>query len=232
MDESEILDRVLYRDASVLVVDKPSGLPVHKGPKGGQSFEDYFDYLRFGLPRRPSLAHRLDRETSGCLVLGRHRQALIRLGNLFKSGQIEKTYLAIVTGVPETDSGEITAPLGRRDPKRGWWMKIDPEGQPAHTRWQVLERGQDETGAPLSLLALSPLTGRTHQLRVHCASIGCPILGESIYAPSHPTNSPYVGLHLHAHKIVIPFLHKKPPIEVTAPLPLLFLQFVDKITKI
>ena len=79
--------RLLYRDGLMLVIDKPAGLAVHKGPKGGESLEDHFDALRFGLPRAPALAHRLDRDTSGCLVLGRHRKALAELGRLFKSGR-------------------------------------------------------------------------------------------------------------------------------------------------
>ena len=87
----------------MLVIDKPAGFAVHRGPKGGESLEDHFDALRFGLPRAPALAHRLDRDTSGCLVLGRHRKALAQLGRLFKSGAIDKTYWAVVEGAPETD---------------------------------------------------------------------------------------------------------------------------------
>jgi len=94
----EIIARLLYRDGLMLVLDKPAGFAVHKGPKGGKSLEDYFGALRFGLPRAPALAHRLDRDTSGCLVLGRHRKALAELGRLFKSGRIAKTYWALVEG--------------------------------------------------------------------------------------------------------------------------------------
>ena len=97
--------------------------------------------MRFGLPRAPALAHRLDRDTSGCLVLGRHRKALAQLGKLFKSGAIDKTYWAVVEGSPETDEGTIELPLGRLDATRGWWMKHDPQqGQPAVTKWRVLGR--------------------------------------------------------------------------------------------
>ena len=88
----EMVSRLLYRDGLMLVVDKPAGIAVHRGPKGGASLEDYFGALRFGLPRAPALAHRLDRDTSGCLVLGRHRKALAQLGKLFKSGAIGKIY--------------------------------------------------------------------------------------------------------------------------------------------
>ena len=138
----EITARLLYRDGLMLVIDKPAGFAVHKGPKGGESLEDHFGALRFGLPRAPALAHRLDRDTSGCLVLGRHRKALAELGRLFKSGRIAKTYWAVVEGGPVEDEGRIDLPLGRKDATRGWWMKHDPQGQPAVTTWKVLGRAQ------------------------------------------------------------------------------------------
>ena len=142
----EMVSRLLYRDGLMLVVDKPAGIAVHRGPKGGESLEDYFGALRFGLPRAPALAHRLDRDTSGCLVLGRHRKALAQLGKLFKSGAIGKTYWAVVEGGPDGDEGQIELPLGRLDVGRGWWMKHDPDGQPAVTNEGD---GKDHTHLPL-----------------------------------------------------------------------------------
>ncbi len=207
--EAEINARLLYRDALILVLDKPAGIAVHKGPKGGENFEASFHHLRFGLPRNPALAHRLDRDTSGCLVLGRHHKALEKLGLMFKQGKIAKTYLAIVEGAPELDEGLIDLPLGRLDASRGWWMKVDPCGQPAQTRWRVLARG---AGAH-ALLALTPLTGRTHQLRVHCAAMGWSILGDPIYGAGAGT------LQLHARRIEIPLYKNKEPIVVEAPVP-------------
>src|SRR5213082_4159230 len=100
MTPEAMVARLLYRDGLMLVIDKPAGFAVHKGPKGGESLEDHFDALRFGLPRSPALAHRLDRDTSGCLVLGRHRKALQRLGALFASGTVEKVYWAVVEDRP------------------------------------------------------------------------------------------------------------------------------------
>src|SRR6185436_15503957 len=140
----------------MLVIDKPAGLPVHPGPKGGETLFDHLDALRFGLPRRPEVAHRLDKDTSGCLVLGRHAKALARLGQLFKDGAVEKIYWAVVEGRPAEERGEITLAVGRRSAERGWWMKVDPKGQPALTQWRVLGRGGD-----LALLDLRPVTGRT-----------------------------------------------------------------------
>ncbi len=197
----------------MLVLDKPAGFAVHKGPKGGESLEDHFDALRFGLPRAPALAHRLDRDTSGCLVLGRHRKALAELGRLFKAGRVGKTYWAVVEGGPREDEGRIDLPLGRKDATRGWWMKPDPAGQPAATTWKVLGRDGDH----LTWLALEPLTGRTHQLRVHCAAMGWPIVGDSVYG--HAPRSGGHALHLHAREIVVPLYKNRAPIRVIAPLP-------------
>lgn len=204
--------RLLYRDALMLVIDKPAGLAVHKGPKGGTSLEDYFNALRFGLPRAPALAHRLDRDTSGCLVLGRHRKALADLGKLFKRGDIGKTYWALVEGGPEADEGRIDLALGRLDDTRGWWMKPDPKGQPAATIWKVMGRANGETW-----LALEPLTGRTHQLRVHCAAMGWPVLGDNIYGSAPRTGGPV--LHLHSREVVVPLYKNREAIRVIAPPP-------------
>ena len=212
MSPEEMVTRLLYRDGLMLVVDKPPGLPVHRGPKGGESLEDHFDALRFGLPRAPALAHRLDRDTSGCLALGRHRKALALLGKLFKNGKIGKTYWAVVEGGPKEDQGIINLPLGRLDESRGWWMKPDPKGQEAATTWKVLGRG-----AGLTWLALEPLTGRTHQLRVHCAEMGWPIVGDNIYGSAPRSGGPI--LHLHARQIVVPISKNKPPVVTTAPVP-------------
>ena len=219
MTPEELSERLLYRDGLILVVDKPAGIAVHKGPKGGESLEDFFSALRFGLPRNPALAHRLDRATSGCLVLGRHRKALEKLGLLFKQGKIAKTYWALVEGGPEADEGLIDLALGRLDKTRGWWMKVDPQGLPAQTRWRVLGRGKDGEGKNVACLALEPLTGRTHQLRVHCAARGWPILGDPIYGSGSRGEGGETVLMLHARRIVIPLAKNSEPIQVEAPLP-------------
>jgi tRNA pseudouridine32 synthase/23S rRNA pseudouridine746 synthase len=214
MTPEEMVSRLIYRDGLMLVIDKPAGLAVHRGPNGGESLEDHFGALRFGLPRAPALAHRLDRDTSGCLVLGRHRKALAQLGKLFKNGAIGKTYWAVVEGAPGTDEGQIDLPLGRLDETRGWWMKHDPDGQPAVTRWKVMGRAG---ASPLTWLALEPLTGRTHQLRVHCAEMGWPILGDPIYGTAPRSGGPV--LQLHAREITVPLYKNREPINVTAPVP-------------
>lgn len=204
--------RLLYRDGLMLVVDKPAGFAVHRGPKGGESLEDYFGALRFGLPRAPALAHRLDRDTSGCLVLGRHRKALETLGKLFKQGKVGKTYWALVQGGPAESEGRIDMPLGKRDDSRGWWMKPDPKGQPAITTWKALGRTAGKTW-----LALEPVTGRTHQLRVHCAEMGWPIAGDAIYGGAQRSAAP--TLQLLSRAVVVPLYKNRDPVRVTAPVP-------------
>jgi len=244
----EMLARVLYRDGLMLIIDKPAGLSVHRGPKGGPSLEDYLDALRYGLPRRPELAHRLDKDTSGCLVLGRHRKALAHLGLLFKHRKVGKTYWAVVEGGPTDDEGTIDLALGRLDDRIGWWMKPDPNGVPAVTKWKVMGRSggvaadsalsapspacgggwggesrehssppQARAQPPLTWLELEPLTGRTHQLRVHCAAKGWPIVGDDIYGTAPRFRGPM--LHLHAREIVVPISKNKPPVRVAAPVP-------------
>jgi tRNA pseudouridine32 synthase/23S rRNA pseudouridine746 synthase len=212
MTPEEMVVRLLYRDGLMLVIDKPAGMAVHRGPKGGESLEDHFDALRFGLPRAPALAHRLDRDTSGCLVLGRHRKALAALGKMFKNGTVGKTYWAVVDGGPAEDEGRIEIALAKRDETRGWWMKPDPNGLPSVTTWKVLGRG-----GGLTWLAMEPLTGRTHQLRVHAAEMGWPIVGDSIYGKAPRTGGP--TLHLHAREVVVPISKNKPAVTITAPAP-------------
>jgi tRNA pseudouridine32 synthase / 23S rRNA pseudouridine746 synthase len=255
MTPEEMVARLLYRDGLMLVIDKPAGMAVHRGPKGGDSLEDHFDVLRFGLPRAPALAHRLDRDTSGCLVLGRHRKALAALGKMFKTGRIGKTYWAVVEGGPEADEGTIEIPLGKRDEARGWWMKPDAEGQATVTTWKVMGRGfftspwrgevdrlqagrvgvKGTTESPhpggsaadpppsgegkqtITWLAMEPVTGRTHQLRVHAAEMGWPMVGDNIYGSAPRTGGPI--LHLHSREIVVPISKNKPPVAVVAPVP-------------
>jgi len=293
MTSEEMEALLLYRDGLMLVLDKPAGLPVHRGPKAAgmknvRALEEDFGALRFGLPRAPGLAHRLDRETSGCLVLGRHRKALETLTKLFKDKKIAKTYWALVEGGPAEDEGVIDLPLGRRDESRGWWMKVDPAGQPSETRWKVMGRSSSSFTSPqpksdvsdfgqfnlpnsgtpefglgevdrlsetksggrgvvatahntndpppqpsptrgegadrasverknFTWLALEPVTGRTHQLRVHCQASGWPIVGDSIYGTAPRFGGPV--LHLLAREIVVPLYKNRDPIRVTAPVP-------------
>ncbi len=208
----ETLARLLYRDGLMLIIDKPAGLPVHAGPKGGPNVEDSFEHLMFGLPRPPALAHRLDRDTSGCLILGRHRKALRKLGKLFMGGRVEKTYWAIVTGEPPEAEGRIDLPLRKETPKSGWRMIVHKDGQVSITDYRVRGRAGD-----LTWLELYPRTGRTHQIRVHCAAMGCPILGDPLYS-SDPI-PPNTSLQLHARAVRVPLYTTKEPVAIMAPPP-------------
>lgn len=218
---------ILFQDDSVLIINKPAGLPVHKGVGGGVTLTDYLDDLRFGLKALPQLAHRLDRDTSGCLVLGRTPEALRRLGKLFATNQVQKIYWAVVQGQPPEQSGRIVAPLLRVQGTEGGFgfrMAVDAAGQEAATVYHVLGRSAD--GAT-SWLELCPETGRTHQLRVHCAHIGCPIVGDDKYglAPRH------AALLLHAYSLSLPLYAKRDPIVVTAPPPAYFSEQIAAFTK-
>ena len=211
MDPLGLSERVLYRDGDVLVLDKPAGVAVHKGPKGGPVLEDGFEALRFGLPERPGLAHRLDKDTAGCLVLGRHRRALADLGRQFAAGTIAKTYWAVVRGGPTDDAGTIDAPLMKRDEHRGWSMTVSDGGLKSITDWRVLGRGPG-----VAWLELVPFTGRTHELRAHRAHKGFPILGDPIYGRA-PANG--ARLQLLARSIRLPQLGGRKPVTITAPVP-------------
>jgi tRNA pseudouridine32 synthase/23S rRNA pseudouridine746 synthase/23S rRNA pseudouridine1911/1915/1917 synthase len=204
----EIQARVLHRDGLILVIDKPAGLAVHAGPGGGPNLEALFDDLRFGLPKPPALGHRLDRDTSGCLVLGRHRKALAKLGRLFSSGAVEKTYWAVVEGTPPAAEGRTDLALRKENRKTGWRMIVDPNGLSAVTDYRVLGQANGKTW-----LECRPQTGRTHQIRVHCAAIGCPVAGDPVYG------TPDGPLMLHARAIRLKLQESKPPIEVIAPVP-------------
>jgi len=210
-------ERILYRDGLILVIDKPEGIPVHAGPKGGPNLEDGFDDLRFGLPNKPQLAHRLDRDTSGCLVLGRHRKALSRLGKMFASSRVQKTYTAIIPTVIEGDSGVIDAPLIKVHKYKGWKMRVAGDGedgaQESVSEYRVLARGDG-----CCLVEFYPKTGRTHQLRVHALhAFGVPILGDTLYGDADAGREP--RLYLHASRIVLPLYPNKEAVDVAAPLP-------------
>jgi tRNA pseudouridine32 synthase / 23S rRNA pseudouridine746 synthase len=224
--EQGIQDRVLHRDGLILIIDKPAGLPVHAGPNGGPNLEYYFKWLQFGLLNPPALAHRLDRDTSGCLVLGRHRKALRKMGELFRTGRVKKTYWAVCVGAPETDTGVCSLPLRKRsDNKTSWWMEVceaDAEGVMAsETSWKVLAKNDQ-----FSLVEFSPHTGRTHQIRVHAAALGCPLLGEPVYGEMEKMFRS-VPIHLHARSIEVP-LGNKPAIVATAPVPQHFQTTLDE----
>ena len=201
--------RVLFIDAEALVIDKPAGLAVHPGSRTPASLEDYLRDLRFGFRRPPLPVHRLDRDTSGCLLLARNPKAHKRFQRAFEEKKVEKSYLAILDGVPEAEAGTIDLALAKvSSAEEGWRMVPDPRGKAAVSHWRRLAEKDGR-----ALLLFTPETGRTHQIRVHAAAgLGIPIAGDPIYGRGRGP------MLLHARAIRVA-RDGKAPIEATAPLP-------------
>jgi 23S rRNA pseudouridine955/2504/2580 synthase len=217
-DEAMLQAAILYRDNAVIVLDKPSGLAVQGGTATERHIDGLLDSLRFGNPERPRLVHRLDKETSGILVIARTAAAAAFLTGAFREKTAQKIYWAVVVGRPKMAQGRIDLPLAKVAGGGGERVRPDTEeGRRAVTYYRVI----DNAGTQASWLALMPVTGRTHQLRAHCAAIGTPILGDAKYGETaaHLTGVPGPRkLHLHARSLAIPHpLGGR--LEVTAPLP-------------
>jgi tRNA pseudouridine32 synthase/23S rRNA pseudouridine746 synthase len=194
---------ILYQDAHYLVLNKPAGLKAHAGPGGGASVEDGLA----GLSKRkdgPWLAHRLDADTAGCLLVALRKQPLIDAQRAFAEGRVRKVYWAVVQGGPATESGVISAPLAKITTGGSWHMAVRADGQKAVSEYRVLGRSDG-----LTWLELIPRTGRTHQLRVHCAHEGWPILGDALYGSGGGL------LHLMSRALALP----DSPVNAEAPPP-------------
>ncbi len=203
---------ILYQDRRALVIDKPAGLPVHAGRAGGPSVEDFFPAWRLGK-NGPWLAHRLDQDTAGCLVIALKKSFLLEAQRLFAEGRVQKTYWAVVSGVPEAREGVIDQPLAKHTKGRAWKMAPDKAGEPAVTEYRLL----DDNGV-VALVEFHPRTGRTHQIRAHAAVLGHPIIGDAVYGGGAGR------LHLLARHIVLPL---EQPVEATAPVPAHMRQLVE-----
>ena len=206
-------ERVLFIDAEAIVIDKPAGLAVHPGARTSESLEDYLHHFRFGFQRLPQPVHRLDRDTSGCLLLARNPKAHKRFQRAFEERKVAKSYVAIVDGVPAAADGRIDVPLGEVSSKaEGWRIVRDVKGKPAVTHWRRLAV-KDGRAAIL----FAPETGRTHQIRVHAVEgVGFPISGDPVYGAGR---GPML-LHALSLRMERP---GKEPVEATAPLPPTFL---------
>lgn len=213
-----LLARVLWRDDDVIALDKPAGLAVQGGTGTTKHLDAMLDLLRFGAAERPRLVHRLDKDTSGVLLLARTAFAASRLAEAFRGKTARKYYWAVTVGVPRPFQGRIDAPLAKEGGPRGERVAQDEEGRKAVSLYSVLE----PAGKRAAKVALWPLTGRTHQLRVHMAAIGTPILGDGKYGGAGAFISGAElprQLHLHAWRIIVPHPRGGRPIDVSAPLP-------------
>jgi 23S rRNA pseudouridine955/2504/2580 synthase len=203
--------QVIYRDDHLIVLNKPHGLPVQGGPGITQHLDGLLDALRFGSTDRPRLVHRLDRDTSGVLLLARTPGTAAKLAAAFRGRDVEKVYWAVTARRPEHTAGRIDLPLRRIGGARGERTEIAERDDKEAARAVTDFRELDHAGQKLAWLELRPLTGRTHQLRVHCVALGAPILGDVKYARPDQNNafSAIVdglsnALHLHARALRLP----------------------------
>ena len=225
VESSELLPQdlpldVIWEDERAVVIDKPQGLVVHPGagnPSGTLANALLFRRLSraaaAGEGLRPGIVHRLDKDTSGVIIAAYDEETLAFLADQFKSRRTRKTYLAIVQGAPKEDSGTVSTLLGRDPRDRKRFAVVDRGGKPALTRYKVLERYRG-----YALVALRPKTGRTHQLRVHLKHLGCPILGDPVYARPD-RNFPRATLMLHAFRLKIVLPGERERRSFTAPVP-------------
>ncbi len=202
---------ILYEDGEALVIDKPAGLPIERPRAGGRSLENHLEELKLGFQRVPVPVHRIDTDTSGCLLLARNPKALKRFNAAFEARQVDKVYLGVVAGTLAQDEGIIELSLAKiSSAEKGWRMIPAKKGKPAVTHWRKLEeRGN------LTLVEFRPETGRTHQIRVHAlAGLGHALLGDPVYGDGK--GAPRTMLHALALTV-----HRegKTPIEARAPLP-------------
>ena len=226
--DSGLAQRVLFVDAEAIVIDKPAGLPVDPPRAGGDSVEARIDELKLRFKRPPVPMHRLDRDTSGCLLLARNPRAVKHFQQAFERGDVMKTYIAVVDGIIEGDEGVIELPVAKvSSAKGGWRMVVDDGGKHAATAWRKIASADGQC-----LVEFQPTTGRTHQIRVHAArGLGAAIVGDPVYllpddAELGSMTLPDSGMLLHASRILVPRA-SKPPIDVTAPVPDRFGRWLD-----
>lgn len=214
-DASDLRESVIYQDEALIAVNKPAGLAVQGGSKTHRHLDGMLDALQFGARERPRLVHRLDKDTSGLLLLARDRRTAARLAKLFQGRDVEKTYWALVVGIPEYEAGLVDIPLAKRGAEGKQRVEFDSDGQDAETEYRIL----DHAARRISWLELSPRTGRTHQLRAHCKAMGTPIVGDGKYGGRE---SDVEGLsrrlHLHAYSLTLPHPTSGERLRLEAPL--------------
>ena len=210
-------DRILFIDAEAIVIDKPAGLPVDLPRRGGDAVAARLDELKCGFKRPPTPMHRLDQDTSGCLLFARSPKACATFQKMFEARRVEKYYLAVVGGEVTDEHGTVDMPLAKRSSaEAGWRMVGDPHGQTATTHWRRIAVRDGST-----LVEFRPVTGRTHQIRAHAReALGQGIVGDRVYG------IPGGSMLLHASRLVVP-REGKATIDVSAPLPEYFGEWPD-----
>jgi len=205
--------RILYEDGEALVIDKPAGLPIDAPRAGGPSLTDHLAELRLGFQRDPAPVHRLDRDTSGCLLLARNPKALRRFARAFEDRSVLKRYLGLIVGDTPGDEGTVDLALSKiSSAAEGWRMIPARKGKPALTHWRRLA-----AHGGLTLVEFRPETGRTHQIRVHAAAgLGAPLAGDPVYGGGSGGHA--ARTMLHAAALTVP-REGKPAIDAHAPLP-------------
>lgn len=206
--------RILFIDAEAIILDKPAGLAVTRPKQGGISLENHLASFTFGFQRWPEPVHRLDRDTSGCLLLARNPKALKRFAQAFEERRVAKEYLAVVEGVPSEQSGSIDLPLFKVSSKEdGWRMVVDERGKQARTDWELVEARDGR-----ALIRFKPETGRTHQIRAHALyGLNLGIVGDLVYGAD---GSAETGQAMLLHSSYLSVMRDgKPPVEARAPLP-------------
>lgn len=222
-------DLILFVDGEAIVIDKPAGLPVDHPRAGGDSIEARIGELTLGFARPPVAMHRLDRDTSGCLLFARNHKSRARFQQAFEAGAVSKSYIAVVDGETPGEEGVIDLPVAKRSSAaRGWRMVVEDGGKAAVTRWRRIGAIEGQ-----SLVEFLPETGRTHQIRIHAArGLGAAIVGDPVYCRADDDDEPGSmvlpdsGLLLHAWRIGLP-REPKEPIDVTAPVPERFGRWLD-----
>ena len=210
-DIEKIKKAIIYQDSDIIVINKPSGLAVQGGSKITKSVDAILEYLKFGYDERPKLVHRIDKDTSGILLIARRTAIAAKLSACFRNKTIEKYYWALVKGKPLKEEGKISNLIHKQERST---PDSDQDSKEAITYYKIMDYVHEQ----VAWLEMMPITGRTHQLRIHAMQLGCPIVGDRKYGMDTYIEGAANKLHLHARKMIIRNFNGR-DLEFTAPVP-------------